>query len=286
MKQNLILEYLRNGEGLKSKIVDCVTFYQNNYIFELRYNILKEVVDYFVVCESLYDHKNKKKKIDFVNLDYFDKKKIKHIVLTKKFPDDKNIWKNQAIQRDFILENLDFVSPDDYILFSDPDEIPEPRLLKDLILKKKYGIFMQKCFNYKFNLFNKYESPWEGTRICKKKNLNSINFMRQKILKKNLNYNIFRIDKEKSIQIYENGGWHFNNILSAVEISKKLKTFAHTEFSSKEFSSVDIISKKIKEKQDLFNRGHLYEFVEIDKSFPDYLLQNLDRYKNFIISNK
>ncbi len=145
---------------------------------------------------------------------------------------------------------------------------------------------MQKCFNYKFNLFNKYESPWEGTRICKKKNLNSINFMRQKILKKNLNYNIFRIDKEKSIQIYENGGWHFNNILSAVEISKKLKTFAHTEFSSKEFSSVDIISKKIKEKQDLFNRGHLYEFVEIDKSFPDYLLQNLDRYKNFIISNK
>ena len=286
MKQNLILEYLRNGEGLKSKIVDCVTFYQNNYIFELRYNILKEVVDYFVVCESLYDHKNKKKKIDFVNLDYFDKKKIKHIVLTKKFPDDKNIWKNQAIQRDFILENLDFVSPDDYILFSDPDEIPEPKLLKDLILKKKYGIFMQKCFNYKFNLFNKYESPWEGTRICKKKNLNSINFMRQKILKKNLNYNIFRIDKEKSIQIYENGGWHFNNILSAVEISKKLKTFAHTEFSSKEFSSVDIISKKIKEKQDLFNRGHLYEFVKIDKSFPDYLLQNLDRYKNFIISNK
>tara|TARA_S200000501_G_scaffold313846_1_gene305467 strand:+ start:1755 stop:2570 length:816 start_codon:yes stop_codon:yes gene_type:complete len=271
---------------LKSKIIDCVTFYQNNYIFELRYNILKEVVDYFVVCESLYDHKNKKKKIDFVNLDFFDKKKIKHIVLTKKFPDDKNIWKNQAIQRDFILENLDFASPDDYILFSDPDEIPEPKLLKDLILKKKYGIFMQKCFNYKFNLFNKYESPWEGTRICKKKNLNSINFMRQKVLRKNLNYNIIRIDKEKSIQIYNNGGWHFNNILSAVEISKKLKTFAHTEFSSKEFSSVDIINKKIKENRDLFNRGHVYEFVKIDKSFPDYLLQNLDKYKNFIISNK
>ena len=75
---------MRNGEGLKSKIVDCVTFYQNNYIFELRYNILKEVVDYFVVCESLYDHKNKKKKIDFVNLDYFDKKKNKTYCTYKK----------------------------------------------------------------------------------------------------------------------------------------------------------------------------------------------------------
>ena len=45
---------------------------------------------------------------------------------------------------------------------------------------------MQKCFCYKLNLFNKYESPWEGTRICKMKNLKSINYMRQKILKKNI----------------------------------------------------------------------------------------------------
>ena len=43
-------------------------------------------------------------------------------------------------------------------------------------LNKKYGIFMQKCFNYKFRNFD-YESPWEGTRVCKKKNLGSINFI-------------------------------------------------------------------------------------------------------------
>ena len=28
--------------------------------------------------------------------------------------------------------------------------------------------------------FNKYETPWEGTRVCKKKNLKSIDYMRQK----------------------------------------------------------------------------------------------------------
>ena len=82
---------------------------------------------------------------------------------------DANPWQNQAIQRDFMLKNLDFLEKDDYIFFSDPDEIPNPNLLKNFKLKKKYGIFMQKCFNYKFNLFNKYESPWEGTRVCKKK---------------------------------------------------------------------------------------------------------------------
>ena len=63
------------------------------------------------------------------------------------------------------------------------------------------GIFLQKNFNYKFNLYNEYESPWEGTRVSKKKNLKSIDDLRQKILIKNLKYPFWRIDKEKSIQI-------------------------------------------------------------------------------------
>ena len=43
---------------------------------------------------------------------------------------------------------------------------------------------MQNCFCYKLNLFNQFESPWEGTRICKMKDLKSINFMRQNVKKK------------------------------------------------------------------------------------------------------
>jgi hypothetical protein len=34
-------------------------------------------------------------------------------------------------------------------MFSDPDEIPNPNLLKNFFLKKKYGIFLQKHFVYK-----------------------------------------------------------------------------------------------------------------------------------------
>ena len=41
---------------------------------------------------------------------------------------------------------------DDYVFFSDPDEIPNPQVFKNFSLVKKYGIFYQKCFNYKFNL--------------------------------------------------------------------------------------------------------------------------------------
>ena len=265
---------------MKNKIIDCVTFFKNNFIFELRYNILKNFVDYFIVCESHYDHKGRKKSIDFKNMDNL---KIKHIIMEDEFKNLDKIWENQAQQRDYILKNLDFASPDDYIFFSDPDEIPDPDILSNFKLEKKYGIFLQKCFNYKFNLFNKYESPWEGTRVCKKKDLKSIDFMRQKVKSKNLNYNFLRFDKEKNIELFSNGGWHFNNIMSAEDISRKLITFAHKEFSSPEFSSTEIIRDNINKRKDLFKRGHIYEKVELDNSFPKYLYKNKKLYEDFIL---
>ena len=65
-------------------------------------------------------------------------------------------------------------------------------------------------------------------------------------------------------------------------ISKKLKTFAHNEYSSEEFSSVEIIKNKIEKKIDLFNRNEKYEVVELDDSFPEYLLNNLQKFKDHI----
>ena len=150
-------------------------------------------------------------------------------------------------------------------------------------LKKKYGIFLHKCFNYKFNLFNPHETPWEGTRVAKKKDLKSIDFLRQKVLIKNLEYSFFRFDKEKNIEVFKNAGWHFNNIMSPKNISIKLKTFAHIEFSSKKFTSLRIIKDKIKNKVDLFNRGYKYQKVKLDNNFPKYIVKNKQKFKKFII---
>lgn len=267
----------------KSKIIDCITFFDNNFMFDIRYNILKEFVDYFVICESLYDHKGNPKKKNFIWKDEYQKDKVKYFLLEKPFPKNSNPWNNQAIQREFLLSSTDFANAEDYIFFSDPDEIPRPEILKDFSLNKKYGIFLQECFNYKFNLFNKYETPWEGTRVAKKKNLRSIDYMRQRILKKNLKYNFFRIDKEKNIQIFTNAGWHFTDVMPIDKISLKLKTFAHIEFSEEKFSSIDLIKNKIENLEDLFERGHKYEIVELDKKFPKYILDNKIKFKEFII---
>ena len=42
---------------VKRKLIDCITFFQENFIFKLRFNTLKSVVDEFVICEAIHDHR-------------------------------------------------------------------------------------------------------------------------------------------------------------------------------------------------------------------------------------
>ena len=128
----------------------------------------------------------KKKLILIRNFDSNFVNKIDHVIVKEPFPQKNIPWENQAVQREYIFKGLKNIEESDLVMFSDPDEIPNSDL-KNLILNKKYGIFMQDMFTLIFNIFNKFESPWEGTRICKKKNLKSIDWLRQKVVTKNLN---------------------------------------------------------------------------------------------------
>ena len=141
---------------------------------------------------------------------------------------------------------------------------------------------MQKMYTYKLNFFNQYETPWEGTRICRKKNLKSIDWLRQKVVAKNLKYPFWRIDKEKNIQIIKDGGWHFNYLLKPEAISRKLKSLAHTQYDKKEFYDIEIIKDKINSRNDLFNRGHIYQKVDIDDTFPRYIFDNKEEFQEWI----
>lgn len=266
---------------MKPKIFDCITFFRENFITNLRFEILNEAVDYFVVCESKYDHKNNKKSLNFRLLNEKFKSKVIYLVLEDKFIST-DPWKNQAKQREFLFEGLKIANKDDLIMFSDPDEIPRPESLINFKISSKYGIFLQDCFCYKFNIFNKYETPWEGTRICKFKDLKSFDYMRQNIKAKNLKKPLWKFYVEKDICLIQNGGWHFNSLMDAKEISLKLKTFAHENFAGDEYSNIDVIKKNILEKKDLFKRNNLYETIKLDKSFPKYIIENKSKLNEWI----
>ena len=64
-----------------NKIIDCITFYDENLLTNARFEILKDVVDKFIVCESLFDHSGNSKKINFKlkNTNFSDK--VEHIVI-------------------------------------------------------------------------------------------------------------------------------------------------------------------------------------------------------------
>ena len=59
--------------------------------------------------------------------------------------------------------------------------------------------------------------------------------------------------------------------------------FSSEKITASEFSSAEIIKNKIDKKIDLFNRGETYEVVKINEEFPKYLLDNLNKYKDWIV---
>ena len=267
----------------KEKIYDCITFYDENFLTNLRFEILNDVVDFFVVCESKFDHKGNPKPLNFSLLNKKFENKVRYLVIEEQFPDPKNGWSCESYQREKIFNALSDASLEDYIFFSDSDEIPNPNELIDFSLKKKFAIFLQKFFVYKINIFNKFETPWEGTRVCKKKHLKSFTHLRKKILMKNLSKSFWKFYLEKDIELVKDGGWHFNNLYNLDTISKKLKVFPHKEFNSKQYSDIKIIEKKINNLEDLFERGHKYEKVKLDNNYPKYILNNLDLFKHYIL---
>ena len=45
------------------KIFDCITYFDEPLLFDLRLNILNEYVDEFIVCEATFTHSGQKKKL-------------------------------------------------------------------------------------------------------------------------------------------------------------------------------------------------------------------------------
>tara|TARA_B100001123_G_C15003255_1_gene904410 strand:- start:12 stop:818 length:807 start_codon:yes stop_codon:yes gene_type:complete len=266
-------------------IYDCFQFFNEEHVLDLRLNILNEFVDFFVIVESTTDHQGKIKKLNFDSKKFkrFEKKIIYIIVddtadaIKKPHTGGESLVEQH--QRNSLTRGLKKCSDNDLIILSDVDEIPDLNKLSTFD-KKKYAVFSQRMFNYKLNLLNETESNWHGSKICLKKNLKSPQWLRNLKFKK---YPFWRIDKIRNIQIIENGGWHFAYLQTPENIAKKIKSFAHGEYNREDFANEQNIKKKIESGKDIFDRGITYKKVQIDNSFPKYIIENQEKFKNWII---
>ena len=259
-------------------IFDCFLYSNEDLILDIRLNTLSEQVKKFVIVEAKMDHQGNPKKLNF-NINNFlkFKDKINYLVI-ETFPQDLTNWQRENYQRNFINNGLEKASEDDYIIISDVDEIPNIKNINDL-KKKKFSIFEQKMFYYKLNLLNVTNPHWYGSRACKKKYLQSPQWIRDQKVKKKTIFNFLGLNWN----IIKNGGWHFSFLLSPEKIKHKIESFAHSEFNNSKFKNIEKIKHSIDNNLDLFDRNFDYREVVIDSSFPKYILENKDQLKSWII---
>ena len=262
-------------------IYDCVMYFDEDLNLDLRFNILDQYVDKFVVVEATRNHAGIKKKLSF-NIDKFAKfkKKIIYLIvddIPEKVESYKKGWSPNFFRENFnrnaISRALTECSPNDLILISDADEIPNLELLKTTKIKR-FAIFRQKSFVYKLNLL--YVDNWLGSSICYKKYLKSPQWLRNKrFLRRGFLRKIFF-----KTQIIENGGWHFSFLKTPKDIEKKLKAYAHGEY--KDLGNINSIKKDIELKRFFIDPEKNLKKILINETYPPYIIENKDLYSEWI----
>ena len=263
-------------------------YFDEDLVLDIRLNTLFNYVDKFIIAEATHDHAGKEKKLNF-NLNNFSKfkNKIEYLViddLPLKVNSDKNNWHENHMRDQFQRNSLSkgYINShdDDLIMISDIDEIPDPKKINLFDFKKKYACFLQQNFQSKLNLLNITDGYWPGTKICQKKNLKSPQWLRDIKTKK---IPFWKFYKPKQPQLIKNGGWHFSFLKDPEDIKRKINSYSHQEFNTPEFINPNKISEKIANKKDLFNRKITYKKIDIDKNYPDYIINNKEKFKKWII---
>ena len=294
------------------KIYDCLMYYDEDVVLDLRLNILDKYVDKFVIVESRYTHSGEKRTLLFdINKFSKFKNKINYIILDsepdnletiyKNDTDDKknskyimNALKRENYQRNGITKGLSLANPDDFIIISDVDEIPNLSELNLNDIKNEIILFKQNFYYYKFNL-KLEDMPWYGSKACKFKIFKTPQWLRNI---KGKNYPFWRIDvlfsekKYSNIKFIKNGGWHFSNMKTPFEIEKKMRTYLHhREYDIKPLGAKKI-EEIIKNKKSIYNLRADMKSDKIDgtqdlkptdgNELPEFIKENKEKYSNWI----
>ena len=294
------------------KIYDCFMFFDEEMLLDLRLNIMDKYVDKFVITEASYMHSGKPKKLLF-NINKFSKFKDKIIYIIVKDPppnlikisdhEKKNVkdlkkiqnaYKREIYQIERTQDGLMDANPNDVIIVSDLDEIPNLEKVDFSTVKEKFIFFKQKMFYYKFNLLHE-SLPWHGSKACRKKNFKSPQWLRSI---KNKKYPFWRLDilfskkKYNDINFINDGGWHFTNMRKAEELNKKLSNFLHhVDYETSGLNTSDL-ERLIKQKKVMYNHtvdkkgfkwseGATLKKIDTNK-LPEYIIKNIDKFRQWI----
>ena len=290
-------------------IYDCTTFYSEKMMLNLRFNILNKNVHKFIVVESSFSHSGEKKNFNFNIEDYPQfKEKIIYLKienepiglykdvekLKKPFYKRLNSIKRIEQSYDTMMIGIKDALDEDLIMISDNDEIPNLDSNSFKKSNKDFFIFKQLLFYYKFNYLHEL-MPWFGSKGCKKKHLKSFSNLKNL---KNKKYKFWRLDtylsdiKKISLEIIDDGGWHFTNIKTPEDLYIKMKNFGHhDEFDESQLTVEDLrdkINKGLvfydhfadKKSEDKWKNDYKLKIIE-NHLLPKYLIENQSHFKEW-----
>jgi len=262
------------------KIFDCFIFYNELDILELRLETLYNYVDRFVIVEADHTFTNNPKDFNLANnWGRFKKWHDKMLYIKSSSPKYTNPWHNESWQRNQIAYGLRDVKSEDIVALTDVDEIIRPDVFNyvnntnyDL-----YGLHMP-VFYFKFNYLDT-KPDWHYKvwgRVFRGNPTVSIDTFRGSKDIPGLNTNI----------ALHHAGWHFGWIGDEEFARNKLSSFSHTEINQPHIVNNINIDKHIKEGRDHFRPENVTWYpVNLDDYFPKALLDNKEKYSNFILPN-
>lgn len=246
--------------------IDCITFHNEADLFDLRYNILKDVVDEFIVVESTTTFAGHDKELTFptskypkvryhVNQDNYTQEEIEQARNSSNTGGYER-WMHEFLQKERIKQALTHLQDDDMVFIGDVDEIVEPIFY--VTPPNKLTKFKLRVYSYYLNL--RSDEQFWGPICAKYSEIKNecLNHLRNSHETKNtINYS----------------GWHFTNQGGLDAVRKKVydqynpDVFGNQTYYNLEdrFGKIDFIGRNFK--------------LEVDeKDWPTYLKENREKY--------
>lgn len=257
-------------------IYDCFMFSHELDILEVRLATLYDHIDYFVITESDISFSGNKKPLHFKNNESNFKQWLDKIIYNKiDMPSDMtDAWSRERYSRNACKYVVKYDN-NDVILSSDLDEIPKPNVVDSLshLLEDNPTSYIVLQHSMYVNYLNNFDTnEWYGTRACKYSYLSDKEVSDLRLATENR----FAVGGV----IVEDAGWHFTSCGDVNFIRTKIESFSHTELNND--SVINQLDINLKNNNDVYGREKTYLPVQIDHTFPEYLLDNIDKYRYMI----
>ena len=110
-----------------ARLIDCTLFFNEFRLLSLRFNILRDAVDRFVIVEADRTFSGQRKPLrlrKWITQNASDLANRISVIEVTDSPHNKNPWIAEVHQRNSVMRGLSDVQDNDILMFFDVDEIP------------------------------------------------------------------------------------------------------------------------------------------------------------------